>query len=62
MKDTQVTSIRIPTDLFDTLRRTAKRERRSINAQIVLYVENQMRAEGKFPESEDFPNQEIEGE
>ena len=56
--DIQTTSIRIPTDLHNKLRKIAKHERRSISQQILLYVENQMRANGQFPESEHFPEQE----
>ena len=58
--DIQTTSIRIPTDLHNKLRKIAKDERRSISQQILLYVEQQLRADGRFPEDEHFLNQEIE--
>ena len=62
MEGTRTISVRMPTDIYNQLRRTAQKERRSFGKQIVLYVENQMRADGKFPESEHFPNQENEEE
>ena len=54
--DIQTTSIRIPTDLHNKIRKIAKQERRSISQQILICVENQLRAEGKFLETEDIPN------
>ena len=58
MEGTRTISVRMPTDIYNQLRRTAQKERRSFGKQIVLYVENQMRADGKFPEAEHFPEQE----
>ena len=58
MEGTRTISVRMPTDIYNQLRRIARKERRSFGKQIVLYVENQMRADGKFPESEDILNQE----
>ena len=60
MEETRTISVRMPTDIYNQIRKTARRERRSFGKQIVLYVENQMRADGQFPESEHFPNQESE--
>ena len=58
MKDHIVTSIRIPTAIFNNLRKVARRERRSISQQIILYVENRLHIDGQFPETGDFLNQE----
>ena len=58
MEGTRTISVRMPTDIYNQLRKTARRERRSFGKQVVLYVENQLRAEGKFPETEHFLEQE----
>ena len=68
MEGTRTISVRMPTSIYNQLRRIARKERRSFGKQIVLYVEQQMRADGKFPENEHFldqensENQENEGE
>ena len=58
MEGTRTISVRMPTDIYNQLRRIARKERRSFGKQIVLYVEQQMRADGHFPENEHFLNQE----
>lgn len=60
MEETRTISVRIPTNIYNHVRRTARRERRSFGKQVVLYVEKQLIADGKFLETEDFPNQENE--
>jgi len=59
MEGTRTISVRMPTDIYNQLRRTAQKERRSFGKQVVLYVEQQMRADGRFSESEHFLNQEM---
>ena len=58
MEGTRTISVRMPTDIYNQLRRTAQKERRSFGKQVVLYVEKQLQAEGRFLETGDFPNQE----
>ena len=58
MEGTRTISVRMPTDIYNQLRKTARRERRSFGKQVVLYVEQQIRADGQFPERGDFLNQE----
>lgn len=38
----QTISVRIPTDIFSTIKRTAKIEHRSMNQQIILFLENEV--------------------
>lgn len=45
MKKTVTTSIRVPADIFDKIRNTARKERRSINQQILLYLEDRIKAQ-----------------
>lgn len=62
MESTRTIAVRMPTNIYNQLRRIARDERRSFGKQVVLYVEKQLQAEGCLPENEDFPNQESEEE
>jgi len=42
MTDQKVLSIRIPKDILDKLKKTAKTEHRSCSQQAVLYIEKQL--------------------
>jgi len=53
MEKTRTISVRMPTDIYNHIRRTARRERRSFGKQIVLYVEQQIRADEQ--RTEHFP-------
>ena len=52
MEATRQIAVRIPIDIYEKLRKIARKERRSFGKQVVLYVERQMKAEGHLPEQE----------
>ena len=41
-KDFQTISVRIPVNIFELIKETAEKERRSINQQIIVYLEKQI--------------------
>jgi hypothetical protein len=45
MKQFQTISVRVPKDLFKKIKEVAEKEHRSMNQQIILYLEDSVRKE-----------------